>query len=266
MITFNDITELKETELELDKINKNLFAINADLDNFVHAASHDLMGPLSNIELCISVLADMQISDDPKLQQVMKIIDTSFTRFRRLVAELGTIGKIESSMAEMELINLDELIIDIELSIENRIVDSGTKIKRDIGISHIYFSKKNLRSIIYNLITNAIKFRDRTRQSKIWISARSENGYSVLKVKDNGMGMKEDEFETIFSMYGRLNDDIEGQGIGLYLVRKIINAAGGKILVESRPGKGSTFTAYFAETPNYGNFSLPAAKLPASGT
>ena len=104
--------------------------INADLDNFVHAASHDLMGPLSNIELCISVLADLQISDDPKLQKVMKIIDTSFTRFRRLVAELGTIGKIESSMGEMELVNLDELISDIELSIENRITDQEPKSRK----------------------------------------------------------------------------------------------------------------------------------------
>ena len=78
--------------------------------------------------------------------------------------------------------------------------------------------------------------------------------------------MQEGEFETIFSMYGRLNDDIEGQGIGLYLVRKIINAAGGKILVESQPGNGSTFTAYFAEGPNHGKFSLPATKLPAGGT
>ncbi len=265
MITFNDISELKETELELDKINKNLLVINADLDNFVHAASHDLMGPLSNIELCISVLADLQISDDPKLQKVMKIIDTSFTRFRRLVAELGTIGKVESGMGEMEPVNLDELITDIELSIENRINASGTKIKKDVGTMQIYFSKKNLRSIIYNLITNAIKFRNPDRPSKIWISAKSANGYSVIKVKDNGMGMQEGEFETIFSMYGRLNDDIEGQGIGLYLVRKILNAAGGKILVESQPGKGSTFTAYFAEKRGTGNFN-PEPEFLANGT
>jgi two-component system CheB/CheR fusion protein len=69
----------------------------------------------------------------------------------------------------------------------------------------------------------------------------------VLTVKDNGMGMHPDEFEKIFSMYGRLNENIEGQGIGLYLIRKIINAAGGKILLESEPGKGSTFKVYFKE-------------------
>ena len=176
-------------------------------------------------------------------------IGSSFKNFRKLVAELGTIGKIESEMAAMEPVKLDDLIEDIEASIEKRIVGSGTKIKKDLGDTEIYFSKKNLRSIIYNLITNAIKFRNPDSDSEISISAVSENGYSVLTVKDNGIGIPRSEFEKIFSMYGRLNSDIEGQGIGLYLIRKIVNSAGGKIGVESEPGKGTTFTVYFAEAP-----------------
>jgi two-component system, chemotaxis family, CheB/CheR fusion protein len=247
MITFNDVTELKQTELELDKINKNLLAANADLDNFVHAASHDLMGPLSNIELSISVLTDVQLNDDPKLRNVMKIIHSSFVKFRKLVEELGTIGKIESGMQEKESIDIRELIKEIEASIENRIISSGTIIKNNVGAAKIYFSKKNLRSIIYNLVTNAIKFRNPDRPSEICIDAKYENGFSVLTVKDNGIGMHPAEFEKIFSMYGRLNENIDGQGIGLYLIRKIINNAGGKILVESVLGKGSTFTVYFVE-------------------
>jgi len=252
MITFNDVTELKQTELELDKINKNLLAANADLDNFVHAASHDLMGPLTNIELSISVLTDMQISGDPKLQKVMKVIHASFIKFRKLVEELGTIGKIENGMSEKEAIDVQELIEEIEASIENRIISSGTTIKKEVGATKIYFSKKNLRSIIYNLITNAIKFRNPDRPSEIFISATYENGFSLLTVKDNGIGMHPDKFERVFSMYGRLNENIDGQGIGLYLIRKIINAAGGKILVESEPGKGSTFKVYFKEENQQG--------------
>jgi two-component system, chemotaxis family, CheB/CheR fusion protein len=249
MITFNDISELKETEQELDKINKNLLVTNADLDNFVHAASHDLMGPLSNIELSISVLTDFQLNDDPKLRNVMRIIHASFVKFRKLVEELGTIGKVESGMSVKEAIDVGELIDEIEASIENRIKISGTTIKKDVGATKIYFSKKNLRSIIYNLITNAIKFRNPDHNPKIFISAGYEKGFSLLTVKDNGMGMHPGEFEKIFSMYGRLNENIDGQGIGLYLIRKIINASGGKIVVESEPGKGSTFTVYFAEAP-----------------
>jgi two-component system CheB/CheR fusion protein len=177
----------------------------------------------------------------------MKVIHASFINFRKLVEELGTIGKIESGMAEKEAIDVRQLIEEIEASIENRIISSGTMIRKDLGTTKIYFSKKNLRSIIYNLITNAIKFRNPERPSEISINARYENGFSVLTVKDNGIGMHPDEYEKIFSMYGRLNENIDGHGIGLYLIRKIINASGGKILVESEPGKGSIFTVYFVE-------------------
>jgi two-component system CheB/CheR fusion protein len=249
MITFNDVTELKQTQLELDKRNRSLLAINADLDNFVHAASHDLLGPLSSIELSFGVLSDTRISGDERTK-LMEIIKNAFKRFHKLVAELGTIGKMESGMSVKEAIDLQELIEDIEASIENRIISSGTTIRKDVGNTKIYFSKKNLRSIIYNLITNGIKFSNPDRPSEIWISAKSEKGYSVLTVKDNGIGMRSGDIEKIFSMYSRLNENIEGHGIGLYLARKIINAAGGKIVVESEPGKGSTFSVYFAEKPD----------------
>lgn len=248
MITFNDVTDLKQTELELDRTNKNLLAVNSDLDNFVHAASHDLLGPLSNLELSIGVLFDLQISGDER-KKLIEIIKSSFKRFHLLVAELGTIGKIESGMSVKEDINLNELIEEIEDSIENRILYSRATIRKEVGNMKIYFSKKNLRSIIYNLITNAIKFRNPDRPPDILITAKSENGFSVLTIKDNGIGMAPVEFEKIFDMYGRINENIEGQGIGLFLTRKIINAAGGKILIESEPGKGSTFTVYFVETP-----------------
>lgn len=138
------------------------------------------------------------------------------------------------------------MIDDIELSIADRIKSSDTTIIKE-GATPIYFSKRNLRSILYNLITNAIKFRSPYRPSEITISTKATQGYSVLTVTDNGIGIPENKFEDIFNIYGRVYTNIEGQGIGLYLIRKIINAAGGKIIVESVPGKGSTFTVFFPE-------------------
>jgi len=247
IISFNDITELKLTQLELDKTNKNLMNINADLDNFVHTASHDLLGPLANIELSIDVMNQLKVSDDPQLHKFLEIINTSIKRFRALVTELATIGKIENEMSVMELVDLDSLIDDLRLSIENRINSTGTVITKDIGVAQIYFSKKNLRSILYNLITNAIKFKSPDRSPVIIISTKAEQGYAVLTVKDNGIGIPKNEFENIFKMYGRLHKNVEGQGIGLFLIRKIVDAAGGLVTVESEQGKGSTFKIYFKE-------------------
>ena len=255
IISFNDITELKLIQLELDRTNKNLMNINADLDNFVHTASHDLLGPLANIQLSIDVMNQLELSDDPQLHKFLEIINGSIKMFGELVKEMATIGKIENEMSVMEPVDLDQLIDDLKLSIENRIHSTGTVITKDIGVTQIYFSKKNLRSILYNLISNAIKFKSPDRDPVIKISTKAEQGYAVLTVKDNGIGIPENEFENIFKMYGRLHKNVEGQGIGLYLIKKIVNAAGGKVIVESEPGKGSIFTIYFkAENNNTSSY------------
>ena len=262
IISFNDITELKLIQLELDRTNKNLMNINADLDNFVHTASHDLLGPLANIEISIDVMNQLKVSDDPQLHQFLGIINTSIKMFRGLVTELATIGKIESEMQLMEPVDLNVLIDDLTVSIENRIDSTGALITKDIKVAQIHFSKKNLRSILYNLITNAIKFKSPDRDPVITISTKAEQGYAVLTVKDNGIGIPENEFENIFKMYGRLHKNVEGQGIGLYLIKKIVDAAGGKVTVKSEPGKGSIFTIYFKaekatqSLPSEKNFSI----------
>jgi len=148
------------------------------------------------------------------------------------------------------MIDLDEIINNIEWSLENKIQASEAVITRNLEVKHILFSKKNLRSIVYNLVSNAIKFRgDET--PVITILTWKEGDNVVLSVKDNGKGIPKGGIDKIFNMYGRLNQDVEGHGIGLYLAKKIVNAAGGKIVVESEPGVGSDFMIYLKiETEN----------------
>ena len=185
------------------------------------------------------------MSHDSQLRKFLKIINGSVKMFVNLVKEMGRIGKIENEMSAMEAVDVNQLIDDLVLSIENRILSTGTLIIKDICIPQIYFSKKNLRSILYNLISNAIKFKSGGHPPEITISTRAEHGYVLLIVKDNGIGIPENEFENIFKMYGRLHKNVEGQGMGLYLIRKIVNASGGKVMVQSKPGRGSIFTIYF---------------------
>ena len=97
-----------------------------------------------------------------------------------------------------------------------------------------------------NLINNALKFTHRGDvivTSKL-LSLADQQAIIYFEVKDNGIGMDEDKIESIFKMYGRLNDDTEGQGLGLFLIKKIINASGGKVEVESKAGKGTTFKIF----------------------
>jgi two-component system CheB/CheR fusion protein len=242
IITFNDITELKHTQAEISKKNNTLQRINTDLDHFIHAASHDLLAPLSNIETSINIMNKIPLSDT-KLLDFLKVINTSIKKFRQLITDIATIAKVESDMIAMEMVDLDDIINNIEWSLENKIADSNAVITRNLEVKNILFSKKNIRSIIYNLISNAVKFK-RDVAPQITIHTWAEGEMVVISVKDNGKGIAKGALNKIFDMYGRLNQDVEGHGIGLYLAKKIVNAAGGSVEVKSEPGVGSDFRIY----------------------
>ncbi len=243
ILTFNDVTELKNAQLELDKKNKSLLRINADLDNFVHAASHDLLAPLNNIEGSISVMNRITVSD-PQLSKFLGIINSSIKKFRTLIQDLANIGRTENDILATEVVDLAEITGDIEWSLENKIQQSGAVIHKAFDVGHIPFSKKNLRSIIYNLVSNAVKFKGE-HAPVINIQTVRIGDEIWLSVQDNGQGIPQEGLEKIFDMYGRLHPEVEGNGIGLYLARKIIHAAGGSITVESEVGKGSKFMICF---------------------
>lgn len=243
IITFNDITEIKKTQLELDKKNISLLNINADLDNFVHTTSHDLLAPLANIEMSIEVMNQIKVPD-PTLNKFLDVINSSVKKFRSLINDIATVAKIESGMLTTEMINLDEMINEIEWSLENKIKSTGAVINRNFDVKQIRFSKKNLRSILFNLISNSIKFKGEDRPV-INISTAKEKDNIILSVEDNGIGISKTDCVKIFEMYGRVNYDIDGHGIGLYLAKKIVDAAGGNIVVESEVGKGCKFIIYF---------------------
>lgn len=101
-----------------------------------------------------------------------------------------------------------------------------------------------MRTVIYNLINNAIKFKAIDRQPEIIVTTNKENDWTVISVKDNGMGIDESKFDAIFSKYYRLENAIEGSGIGLYLIKEIVTNAEGKVLVKSQLDKGTEFQIY----------------------
>ncbi|MFC5283479.1 chemotaxis protein CheB [Pedobacter alpinus] len=242
IITFNDVTALKEAQTELALKNKSLTRINTDLDHFIHAASHDLLAPLGNIETSINVMNKIALSDE-KLADILDIINMSVKTFRLLITDISVIAKIEGDMIKMESVDINEQLDNIVWSLKDKIEFSKATIHRNIEIDKIWFSKKNIRSILFNLISNSIKFKGEN-SPEIYIQTVKNKDEIILSVKDNGRGMNENEKDKIFEMYGRLNQNIEGSGIGLYLAKKIVNAAGGKIEVESTVNSGSTFTIY----------------------
>ncbi|MFD2145419.1 CheR family methyltransferase [Mucilaginibacter antarcticus] len=242
IVTFNDITELKTAQSALDRKNESLVRINADLDNFVHTASHDLLAPLANIETSIGVMNLIKITD-PGLSKFITIINSSVKKFRTLINDISVIARIEGDMHSLEMVNLEEIIANVEWSLESRIKQTGAIITKSLDVKQVLFSKKNLRSILFNLVANAIKFTNGS-SPLIHIATIKNANNIIISVNDNGIGIAENQVDIIFSMYGRVNKEMEGQGIGLYLAKKIIDAANGDMTVESKIGQGSTFSIF----------------------
>lgn len=240
----HDNKEMRSANQELDVKYKKLIEVNEELDNFVHLASHDLLAPLAHIEGSISLINEIGV-DDTHLTEVLDIIGASIKRFRTLVEDIGTIAKVEHDLKSREQVDINEVIQSVLWPLEAKIQQSKTQITVDLQERSISFSKKNLRSIVFNLVSNSLKF-NQSLHPTIHISTEKSGGQLIVSVKDNGLGIATTELDHIFSLYGRVRNDIEGNGIGLYLIKRIIDASGGRLVVESIPGEGSKFSIYFA--------------------
>lgn len=246
-----DIEKMNE---QLSLNNAELNKINQDLDNFVYTASHDLKAPVANIDGLLEML-DVSLHEklirDDEIENIVHLIKGSIERFQRTIKELTDIGKIQKNIHEdIEIIDIGSVLEELKLDIQNQIKESGAIINSDLSeISEIKFSKVNFRSVFYNVLINAIKYRSPERTPLIEIRTESKAGYIVLEIKDNGLGIKEGQQEKIFSMFKRLQSHIEGSGIGLYIVKRIMENANGQIKVDSVEGEGSIFRIYFPKTP-----------------
>jgi two-component system CheB/CheR fusion protein len=253
IISFYDITELKGLWSDLDISNKNLktsnqslLRINADLNNFVYTASHDLNAPILNIEGILKILKEEIDHKDPLVGDLTNMMNKAIITFKDIITDLRKIGVMEAEVQEESFSeNFEDIFNEITEVISGQIKMSGATFTNHFKEKEVKFSKKYLRSILLNLVTNAIKFCPKDRKPKIFITTEMSSGFIRLTVKDNGMGIEKEQIDFIFKIYQRINANMEGQGIGLYLVKKIIDASGGKIEVESLPGTGTSFMVYF---------------------
>lgn len=245
-----DINEQVAARREIEAMNQELLAINADLDNFVYAASHDLKAPISNIEGLMDALMDYLTDEtlaSEMVQELTGLIHSSIERFKKALADLTEVAKIQREAGDdVAFVNLADVVGEVMLDFESDIKKTGVSVEINIReMSALQFSAKNIRSIVYNLISNALKYRSPDRPPRLHIFTENTPKYVMFGVADNGLGINMADEDKIFSMFKRLHDHVEGSGIGLYIVKRIVENAGGKIEVESSLDEGSVFKIYF---------------------
>jgi two-component system phosphate regulon sensor histidine kinase PhoR len=238
IITFVEITmrikDLKEQEKLI-----------AEHEMLLDTISHDIKTPLTGLSLTIQMLKKVPEKGMEKFPTLLANVENSLKNMKQIIDDLTkSRWQQHRYQAVEELLNFEHIIEDVRLTLAPQIEESKAVIKSEIGVSEIVFVRRKLRSLLYNLVNNAIKYRLEERRPEIFIKTEEEEGFMVISVIDNGLGIDKKDFKSIFAKYQRLGDSTEGTGIGLYLVKEIVNSSGGKITVESELGKGSVFKVF----------------------
>ncbi|MGZ5189895.1 MAG: ATP-binding protein [Flavisolibacter sp.] len=250
-ITEEKLEELveKRTE-ELQKANKELQRSNQNLEEFAHAASHDLQEPVRKIHFFTQHLKE-QLSkylNDVETSAFNRI-ENATERMHNLIDDLLLYSHVSQRPQEMESIDLNlklqRVLEDLELDIqEKRAVITAGKLPTIKGY------RRQWQQVFQNLLSNALKYSKTDVPPRIEITANevTEHGrlYHLISVKDNGIGFEQQYEERIFQMFSRLHgrSEYNGTGVGLSIVKKVIENHNGFIRVESKPGVGSTFNIY----------------------
>ncbi|MFT2010706.1 PAS domain-containing sensor histidine kinase [Pontibacter sp. 13R65] len=241
-----DLTMRKRNE-ELMQKNKELIRINNDLDSFVYAASHDLKAPVINMEGLLGALLEDLGPIQEEHSELLHMMGESISTLKKVIADLGEVIKLQQERERPVSVQIPELLQEIKSNLRDLIKTSKAEIIiEDLAFDNLMYSRKNLRSILFNLLSNAIKYADPQRSPKVVVrTSISATGEYILSVEDNGLGIANNQVRKIFSMFKRAHDHVEGSGIGLYLVKKILSNSGDSIEVDSQVGKGSTFNVTF---------------------
>ena len=238
----NDITERKQAEALLAKKTAELERSNADLEQFAYIVSHDLQAPLTVIGGFAELLAKRSEGKlDSKAEGFITQIQEGARRQQHLINDLLEYSRVTTKGKEFTAVDCNTLLQQVLTDLSLLIQEKGAVITHD-PLPTVMADASQLGRVFQNLIGNALKFcREGTLQ--VEIGAVPGDREWQFWVRDNGIGIAPKDFDRIFMMFERLHDRSEypGTGIGLAICQKIVERHGGRIWVESEPGKGSTF-------------------------
>jgi signal transduction histidine kinase len=241
------LAELKQSEEELKQRTKELSESNAELERFAYVAAHDLKGPLLAVEGFIQRLKRRHKDKlDSDAETIIGYAVDGVTRMRTLINDLLAYAKVGTKKDPFKLASVNNIIERALSNIQTDIEEKGAVVTCDV-LPDILTDEVQMTQLFQNLIGNGIKFC-KDRAPRINISAEQKNNEWVFSVRDNGIGIDKKDADRIFDIFQRLHSTAQypGTGIGLAICKKIAERLGGRIWVESEPGKGSAF-----------NFTIP---------
>jgi len=240
---------------ELEARKEQLERSNADLEQFAYVSSHDLQEPLRMVASYCELIRDrLEGKLDPKTDKFIGYVVEGAHRMQSLLDDLLEYSRVNAGQAKRASVDCNGVVNAVVQDLKLAIEEAGATVQVD-DLPRVEGNEPQLRQLFQNLIANAVKFRsERPPMIRVYADEKPRDGRWAFHVRDNGIGMLPEHSTKIFQMFQRLHERgaFAGTGVGLTIVKRIVERHGGDISVESAPGQGSTFS-----------FSLPCA--PAAG-
>lgn len=244
-----DVTARKEADAEREMLLKELEAKNEELDHFAYKVSHDLKAPLTTVRGFLDYLEkDLASGDQTRAGQDMQRIDDAVEKMQNMLSDLLRLSRIGRAINPSKEVPFGDLVKQAVELVHGRL--NAGKIQVEIGMElpNVYGDPQRIVEVLQNLLDNSAKYMGSQPEPHITIGLDGyREGMPVFFVRDNGIGIEPQYHDRVFELFGKLDPSVEGTGIGLSLVKRIVEHHGGRIWLESELGSGSTFY-----------FSLPA--------
>jgi PAS domain S-box-containing protein len=239
-----DVSLQKWILSEREKLISELELKNAELERFTYTASHDLKSPLITIKGFLGFLReDTQSGNVKRLESDIQRIGDAADKMQRLLNDLLELSRVGRLVNKFQVIDLNEMISEVLELLHGRIYGGNIRVSVEENLPPIFGDRARLLEVLQNLIDNAAKFMGDQSNPHIEIGQEgsTENGLLILFISDNGIGIDPKFKDRIFGLFDKLDPRTDGTGIGLALVKRIVEFHGGRIWLESEPGKGATF-------------------------
>jgi PAS domain S-box-containing protein len=245
VVSHHDISKRKLAEDKLIFNNNELQKTNFELDRFVYSVSHDLRSPLTSVLGLLSFIEED--TKEPETASHAALIRNSINRLDDYIKNILSYSRNNRMALKIEKIDLQKMTTEVINSLIH--IKEAANITFEVDMDDrepFYSDKQSLSTVIENLISNAIKFQDTNKSNRyIKVSGITNKESLTLVVGDNGIGIATENFDKIFDMFFRLSGQIAGSGIGLYIVKEIVEKIQGNIQVDSEFGKETSFTMQF---------------------
>jgi PAS domain S-box-containing protein len=255
---FQDITQQKQIEAEREALIRELENKNAELERFTYTVSHDLKSPLVTIRGFLGLLEqDIAKGDHNRTRSDLRRIANATDHMNRLLMDLLELSRIGRLMNPYETVAFETIVREALDLTHGQLKARGVTVQVMPSLPAVHGDRARLVEVLQNLIDNAVKFIGTQAAPQIEIGVRAPAGEPVIFVRDNGIGIAPEFHERVFGLFNRLDQSIEGTGIGLTLVKRIIEVHGGRIWIESN-GDGNGTTVCFTVPNSHAPASLPA--------